>query len=160
MSLIAKSGNVPNFQRMPQAPVKRGTILYVEDDVALSSTIRALLELEGYEASTAADGHEALGLVTRKGLRPEALIIDFNLPGGMDGTEAAEAVCHALGGAVPVIILSAELSNAQIPWLPGMPVLPIAKPVEPEVLLKAVEIFVAFHRFVQERRRGRRPSSP
>ena len=81
------------------------------------------------------------------------LLVDFNLPGSMDGTEVAEAACREMGYCVPTIILSGNLPNAEVPWMPGVPVLPMAKPVEPELLCKAVETFMDFGRYVALRRR-------
>ena len=39
------------------------TIFLVEDDAAIRSALRALLELEGYRVTAAASGDEALRLV-------------------------------------------------------------------------------------------------
>jgi hypothetical protein len=47
---------------------------------------------------------------------------------------------------IPTIILSGELANAELPWLPGVPVLPLSKPAEPELLLRSVRLFVQFQR--------------
>ncbi|MFO1427974.1 MAG: response regulator [Steroidobacteraceae bacterium] len=134
------------------APSDPPLVLHVEDDAALAAGLARLLELEGYRAVTAVDGPQALELIARQDLKPDVLIVDYNLPGGMDGTEVAEAIAAALGYVTPTIILSAELINAGMPWLPGTPMLPVSKPVAPDLLLKAVAVFAEFGRYA--RRRG------
>lgn len=118
-----------------------GVVLHVEDDQALAASVRTLLQMAGYEAATACDGAEAMRLIIDEHLRPDVLIVDFLLPGGMSGTDVAEEICHSLGYPIPTIILSAELSNAEVPWMPGAPILPLAKPVSPDFLLTSVAAF-------------------
>jgi CheY-like chemotaxis protein len=110
-----------------------------------------LLRAYGIDALTATDGVGALACVSGRRVEPDVLIMDFNLPGEMDGTEAAEEICRALGHVVPTIFLSGELSNAALPWLPGAPLLFVAKPVDAELLVKVVESFAALGRIIRSR---------
>lgn len=127
------------------------TVLHVEDDEDLSASVATLLRVEGLEPMTANDGASALTRLASAAAAPDVLILDFDLHGDMDGTEVAEEVCHAIGHVVPTIFLSGELANAGLPWLPGAPLLFIAKPVDPEVLMKAVKSFAALGRFLTSR---------
>lgn len=138
---------------MASAIDPRGLVLYVEDDRPLADSTALLLKAAGYRVVTAEDGDVALAWIHDSELRPDVLLVDFNLPGSMDGTEVAEAACREMGYCVPTIILSGNLPNAEVPWMPGVPVLPMAKPVEPELLCKAVETFMDFGRYVALRRR-------
>ncbi|EHR72778.1 response regulator with CheY-like receiver, AAA-type ATPase, and DNA-binding domains [Burkholderiales bacterium JOSHI_001] len=66
-----------------------GAILIIEDEAVLAKNMRIYLEREGYEvrcADNAEDGLAALDL-----FRPDAVVLDFNLP-GMDGLEALARV--------------------------------------------------------------------
>jgi two-component system, chemotaxis family, CheB/CheR fusion protein len=121
-------------------------VLHVEDDGPLAANVAALLRTQGYVPLTAADGSAALALLRRA--TPDVLIMDFNLPGEMDGADVAQEICRTLGHVVPAIFLSGELANAALPWLPGAPLLFLAKPADPEVLLHAVESFAALGRFM------------
>lgn len=132
----------------------RATVLHVEDDADLACSLAMLLRSAGYRAVSAATPHEALALIEQRGLRPDILIVDFHLADVMDGTELAEEICRALGHCVPTILLSGDLANAEVPWMPGVPVLPLSKPTDPELLLKAVETFSAFEQFAATRRRA------
>ncbi len=142
---------------MIEATENPGVVLHVEDDRLLAASLGALLKTKGYTTLTASDGVSALEWVTQRRARPELLIIDFNLPGEMDGTEVAEAVCRSLGHVLPTILLSGELPNAAMPWLPGAPIFPVWKPVDAEVLLKVVETFILLGRFLRARGRMFRP---
>jgi CheY-like chemotaxis protein len=59
-------------------------ILIVDDNQANLKLIRLLLQSEGYEVRTAADGEEAQELL--KTFRPRLILMDIQLP-GMDGLE-------------------------------------------------------------------------
>lgn len=139
---------------MSDAPEKPVIVLHVEDDELLSASVAALLRTQGYQSLTATDGASALEWVTRRDASPDVLIMDFNLPGEMDGADVAQAICRSLGRVVPTIILSGELSNAGLPWLPGAPLFCVWKPVDPEVLLQVVETFVNLGRFLRAHERG------
>lgn len=138
---------------MASAGAPRATVLHVEDDAVLAGSVAMLLRTGGFRAISADSAERALELISAEGLRPEILILDFNLRGSMDGSELAEEICRSLGHCVPTILLSGDLANAEVPWMPGVPVLPLSKPTDPELLLKAVETFGEFERFAAARRR-------
>ncbi len=66
---------------MPDNPY---TILVVDDEPTILSTVQAYLEREGYTVHTAADGPSALKAA--RAFRPELIVLDIMLP-GMDGLE-------------------------------------------------------------------------
>jgi two-component system CheB/CheR fusion protein len=121
--------------------------LHVEDDERLGESIGMLLRSYGHQVVTAKDGRSALECVNRHQIIPDVLIVDFMLPGEMDGADVAQAVCGLLRRAIPTIIVSGALSTVSLPWLPGAPLLCLWKPVEPEILVKAMESFAEFGRF-------------
>lgn len=123
-------------------------VLYVEDDAALAASMRALLRGQGYDAMTAGDGPEALAQLAHGGPPPDVLIVDFYLPGGMDGADVAQEICRTVGHVVPTILLSGEISNAAVPWLPGAPLLFAAKPLDAQILLETVAAFAALGRLI------------
>ena len=132
----------PERQKLPRSESARPlTVLHVEDDVALGASVAALLRTEGCETFTATDGASALAWLARPHSDPDVLIVDFHLPGEMDGTDVAEEVHRRLGRVVPTIFVSGDLSNVALPWLPGAPLLFAAKPVDAGMLVKVVESF-------------------
>lgn len=126
-------------------------VLHVEDDVELGASVARLLRAHRFEALTATDGASALERIAHCDAPPDVLIMDVNLPGEMDGADVAQEICHTVGHAVPTIFLSGELSNVGMPWLPGAPLLFVAKPVDAEVLMKVVDSFAGLGRFIRAR---------
>jgi two-component system, OmpR family, response regulator MprA len=81
------------------------TILVVDDEPAVRDSLRRALELEGYEIELAADGEEAIGMLTRDD-QPDAVVLDILMP-GIDGLEVCRRL-RASGNAVPVLMLTAR----------------------------------------------------
>ena len=77
------------------------SVLLVDDDQLIRLATRMLLEVLGHGVQAAASGEEALALL-EKGFRPEAVILDMNMPGlGGKGTlPQLRALCPT----VPVIL--------------------------------------------------------
>ena len=142
---------------MAEEPERPITVLHVEDDVQVGASVAALLRAHGCEAWTATDGPSALARCMQIPAGPDVLIIDFHLPGEMDGTDTAQEICRRLGHMVPTIFLSGDLSNMTLPWLPGTPLLFAAKPMSPQTLVNVVESFALLGRFM--RSRGRRATA-
>ena len=89
----------------PANPEREGpaTVLVVDDDDRLVSSVRRVLAYEGYRVLTATSGPEGLQLARDES--PDLIILDVMLP-GLDGLEIARRV--QAGGGVPVLMLSAR----------------------------------------------------
>lgn len=81
------------------------TVLLVEDDPTLRSTLAFNLTREGYDVLTAADGPSAIELVARKGDQLDLVILDVMLP-GVNGFQVLRAIRRDY--AFPVLMLSAR----------------------------------------------------
>ncbi|MCA6092113.1 response regulator transcription factor [Streptomyces sp. SCA3-4] len=82
-----------------------GHVLVVDDDPTVAEIVAGYLTRAGFSTARAADGPAALAAAAA--VRPDLVVLDLMLPGGMDGF----AVCHALRrdhGALPVIMLTAR----------------------------------------------------
>ena len=84
---------------------ERATVLVVEDDPILLSTLSVNLTREGYRVLTAGDGESGLAIARREGSRLDLLLLDVMLP-GMNGIQVLRAV--RVDGDVPVLMLSAR----------------------------------------------------
>lgn len=89
-------------------------ILVVEDDLAMSSGIRDVLEMNGYRVQLAENGVE--GLKVLEAFRPDLIISDIMMP-EMDGFEFLEQVRrYPAWAAVPFIFLTAKGTRPDIRW--------------------------------------------
>jgi signal transduction histidine kinase/CheY-like chemotaxis protein len=86
-----------------------GTILLIEDEGDMRRALDRLLRAKGLSVLSAASANEALTLVTEKGMRPDLVISDYNLPGKTNGVEIIEAVRGALAWKVPAIVLTGDI---------------------------------------------------
>jgi two-component system, NtrC family, nitrogen regulation response regulator NtrX len=77
-------------------------ILVVDDEARVRSSVRAILEDEGYAVIEAAAGAE--GLAKAAGERPDAVLIDVWMP-GMDGLELLAGI-RAQDPDLPVVVMS------------------------------------------------------
>ena len=91
---------------MNTATGPRSTVLVVEDNDAVSSSLRYNLERDGYSCLLAGDGPRALELARRE--RPSLVLLDVMLP-GIDGLE----VCRRIRAEsnVPIIMLTARVDE-------------------------------------------------
>ncbi len=89
----------------------RSRILFVDDDPCMREVMAMLLNEEGYEVSTAADGLDALFLL--RGSIPNLIISDLNMP-RMAGPEFLSVVRHRFP-AIPVIAISGSDSSDSFP---------------------------------------------
>ena len=91
---------------MSPSAVAHCPVLIVEDDIELREMMAQLLTLEGFQASTVANGREALDYLGR-GDRPDVILLDLMMP-VMDGWEfRRQQQSDPSVANVPVIVLSA-----------------------------------------------------
>src|SRR5882724_1028030 len=104
-------------------------IMVVEDQLLISASIQQLLKNLGYDVSGhASTGEEAVELARRAS--PDLVLMDINLPGKLDGIEAAREIRGELG--IPVVYLTgytdpATVQRAQISAPYGYIVKPFAE---------------------------------
>ena len=93
-------------------PVSRTRVLVVEDDSAIRSLLRDVLELLGCAVQLAANGREALEHLQQ--VRPDLVLLDFMMP-VMDGRAFGLAV-RGDGRTVdlPIVLMSAAPEAAQV----------------------------------------------
>lgn len=73
------------------------TVLIVEDDEMLAALLSRFLEMQGYRAGVESDGGRAVARILAE--RPDAVILDGNLP-GKDGFSVCREVRGAYRGAI------------------------------------------------------------
>jgi CheY-like chemotaxis protein len=86
-------------------PTPHPTVLVVDDDQEIRRLVMDVLRRAGYRVIEAGDGPEALAMVTQT--RPDLVLLDMTMPGGMDGAEVARQMRTRFAEhPVPVVALS------------------------------------------------------
>ncbi|MBN9517873.1 response regulator [bacterium] len=93
------------------APPAVATVLIVEDDPGIAQLERSRLEEVGYSAEVAGTAEEALRAVLRGGI--DLVLLDYRLPGGMDGLEFYARV-KGSGHDLPVILVTGFGTEATV----------------------------------------------
>ena len=127
----------------------QATILIVEDEGIVAQEIKSRLEKSGYAiCAVAHDGDTAVAHAGE--MRPDLVLMDIRLKGGMDGIEAAGLIGERFG--IPVVYLTAysdpaTLERAKVKDPFGY----VVKPFETRSLMVAIEIALHRHRSEKER---------
>ena len=98
----------------PEATENRhqsGAILVVEDDPSVREMLTLLLDGEGHRTTAVEDGRKALELVAQGAVRPDLVVADYNLPGGLNGLQVIARLRETLGHEIPAIILTGDIST-------------------------------------------------
>jgi DNA-binding response OmpR family regulator len=116
-------------------PTPHRRVLVVDDDARTRSAVARLLTEEGYDATVAADGEEASGLLAS--WHPDLVLTDLNMP-RLDGRGLLQRV-KALMPGTPVIVLSARSGADGRASVEGMGAAGFfAKPVQVDELLARI----------------------
>lgn len=110
------------------------SILIIEDDEGIRSTLRLMLELEGYTVLVAENGKEGLEILPRM-QRPCLILLDLMMP-VMNGWEFMQALeKDMILATIPVVIVTAYGSRGIETKAQGL----IKKPVKLDELLSLVK---------------------
>jgi CheY-like chemotaxis protein len=112
-------------------------VLVVDDDPDIRAVIGDLLEDEGYEVASAANGREALGLLY-DGMRPSVILLDLVMP-VMSGWDFLEyQLRDPRLSDIPVVVFSAAGTDAELVRfrMSGVAVMP--KPFDNDELIALV----------------------
>ncbi|MFN2428228.1 MAG: PleD family two-component system response regulator [Candidatus Binatia bacterium] len=119
----------------------RDCVVLVDDEANIRETIAFILDAEGVEVATAADGIEGLAAVRR--LKPKVVLLDVMMP-RMDGYECCRAIrqdANLIGIYVIILTAKGQRSDEQKALEVGAD-LYLSKPFDDEVVLKVIgEVF-------------------
>src|SRR5579863_3826471 len=80
---------VENKVESPNNPVKKGTILIMEDQRGFRRVYRDVLEKDGYDVLEGTDGEEGWDIIINK--KPDLVLLDLGLP-LLDGFQVLEKI--------------------------------------------------------------------
>ena len=117
---------------------QRRPVLVVDDDAASREGLITILRVEGYPATGAADGEEALEVA--QAVRPCLILLDLMMP-VIDGFQFRTAQLQNPELAnTPVVLISALDDEAQIARRIG-PMNELPKPIDVDELLAVVALY-------------------
>ncbi len=132
-------------------------ILVVDDNVDAAQTLATMLEMEGHEIRTAADGEEALEVAAR--FQPAVVLLDIGLP-RLDGYEVARRL--RVGGGTGLLLVAltgyGQYEDRRAALDAGFDC-HFVKPVEADSLLACIRAWRSPRRRADARGVGRRPPS-
>ena len=109
---------------MPTLTAAPASVLVVDDDADLRTTLVGALEALGFDPWEAANGPEGLDILQRR--QPDILLVDFAMP-GMNGAEVAVAA-RALHPDLPILFASGYADTAAIERVLGEDAAILRKP--------------------------------
>jgi PAS domain S-box-containing protein len=87
-----------------------GTVLVIEDEGSVRAALESWLRSEGLDVVSAANGNEALAMIT-DGVRPNLILSDYNIPGSLNGIESVNALRQTLTRKIPAIVLTGDTQS-------------------------------------------------
>jgi two-component system CheB/CheR fusion protein len=123
-----------------------GAILIIEDDPDLRRLLDELLREEGHRVVVASDGITALDGVRRGNARPDLVLADYNLPGGLNGLQVAAKLRELFGREIPVIILTGDISIGTLREIRGQHCKQLNKPVKVRELTDTIQALLRLSR--------------
>ena len=116
----------------------RPTVLVVDDSEDIRTTIRDVLEDQGFTVACAANGRQALDMLLHDGLKPALILLDLTMP-EMDGwTFRQEQQKLPRLARIPVVLFSGHHDAAQVAHSLNTAAL-MTKPLRLEGLVTLVE---------------------
>ena len=130
----------PSFVREPAPPRKlRASILVVEDDADVQALMAQLLEGDGHHVKTASNGLRALEEMRHGSFKPDLVILDYNLPHGMDGLETYRRLKLLMNYAPGILMLTGDISARARARISDAEAPHLSKPVKAEAVLALVQ---------------------
>jgi CheY-like chemotaxis protein len=120
-------------------------ILVVDDEVAIATTLRAILEQQGYRAAVAFDGNAAV--LAARSFRPDVLLSDVKMP-KLNGIEAALVILQELPDCKVLLYSAAPLPADSVAKAKarGHEFAVVEKPIAPGDLLVRIRGAIRKHR--------------
>ncbi len=118
---------------------RKGKVLVIEDDPEVRDLLVLLLRGEGHRVAIATEAAGALDFVARGGLRPDVILADYNLPGGMNGLELIAKIRERLHDRLPAVVLTGDISTETLRQASAQDCIQLNKPVKLPDLARLIQ---------------------
>ena len=126
-----------NVDLLPGKPIVLPRILLVDDDESVLSTLTQVLQVSGFEVTSAANVNQALAMIGSQTF--DALVSDLHMPQPGDGLTVVSAMRHANPKAVTLICSAfPEMQQATTAILHQADEI-LVKPLRPDNLVKIIQ---------------------
>jgi two-component system CheB/CheR fusion protein len=140
----AGTGVSPSGGQRPIAVANlTASILVIEDEPDIRTLLQDVLIGDGFKVTAVADGVEAIDMITRKFVRPDLILADFNLPNGMTGLQAVAMARRILHRNLPAVILSGDISADTSADIAAQGCAQLSKPVKLPEMRHAIQTRLA-----------------
>ncbi len=110
---LARQLNKKDHRLTAPENLKGLKVLFADDSKASRVMLRKMLEQFGFIVTETDNSEEAINIISTRGKDCDLVILDWLMP-EMDGIEAAESIRNDVGSDVPIIILTAFGSDAEM----------------------------------------------
>ena len=131
---ITKSAQTPRYERADFPD----SILVVEDETSVRSSLTRLLKTRGIEAIVVATANDALARISRQEIRPDLLICDYNLRGSANGVDTVNALRAALASNIPAIVMTGDIRSEVVDRVAAHGISVLIKPFPADELLRHI----------------------
>ena len=114
------------------------SILVVEDEASVRTSLSRLLKDRGIEAIVVATASDALARINRQEIRPDLLICDYNLQGSANGVDTVNALRAALARDVPAIVMTGDIRSKVVELIAAQGISVLIKPFLADELLQHI----------------------
>jgi len=111
-------------------------VLLLDDEAAVCEAMQVWLAPYCAAIHTARTVDEACAVVAREGARLDALLVDFRLPGELNGIDATHRLRSQAGRSLPVILITGDTDPVLVRAAYDSGLTVMFKPVQPEQLAK------------------------
>ncbi|MEO9231147.1 MAG: response regulator [Devosia sp.] len=118
---------------------REGSIIVVEDDSDVRKALALLLEDDGHSVLAVATGVGVPHAVEGWGRRPDILLTDYSLPGGLSGLQLDNLLRNCLPEPFQTIMLTGDISTDAQEEISRLDCLQLNKPTGSADLLRAIQ---------------------
>ena len=137
-----------------ESAIRDGSILIVEDDPEVREALKLLVRAIGHHPTAAANGEEAIQIVEHESLRPDLVIVDYNLPNGLTGLQVMARLREVLDHGLPALVLTGDISTETLREIAAHGHVQRSKPVGADDLTRLIGRLLAGRKLAESPNRG------
>lgn len=106
-------------------------VIVIDDDQAIRQAMKGLLESWGCRVMVAGTGEDVLFKIAESNFKPDIIIMDYRLPGSMNGVQAVTEIRKHCGWETPAILITGDIEIEKLKDVKGSGIPFLHKPIQP-----------------------------